>query len=375
MDYYKKYVKYKSKYTNLSSIKSGGGTDNKEIIRMLKDKEYPYYEYFFNKKMLKTLFNELNEKDIKNKIEIIKKRYEDNDAEKIAVETDEIKYYRPHDTDDKITVIYDIKDTIRMEVLTDYFVEKVRLKCKNASKNLTEIEDFNRQQNRDKFFKNLEKGMSVYKSKMLFKRNTRFWACGLFPVEFVYRMHTIFKPKNILDMSAGWGDRLIGAMAHGCENYYGVDPNLEMKDKYEELIKFYKKNNGTYKLIPKKFEDTTMEDFDGKTFDVMLSSPPYFLAEEYTKEKGYDNNLDIWLNTFIFPSFKMIWKLLNKGGRIFLIITDTAIMGTQYVYTDRIIKFIKNFEGCVYEGMQQYRHKNYFDRPIIQPIWIFYKNK
>jgi DNA modification methylase len=142
------------------------------------------------------------------------------------------------------------------------------------------------------------------------------------------------------------------------------------------MINFYKQNNGTYKVIPKKFEDTEYNDFDGKTFDLMLTSPPYFLAEEYSKDILYNNNVDTWLNKFMFPSLIKVWKLLKIKGRILLILDDIFYENHMVYYVDRIIKYIKTFDGAIYEGMQKYSHmitRKNKSINIIQPIWTFYK--
>ena len=44
-----------------------------------------------------------------------------------------------------------------------------------------------------------------------------------------------FESENILDFSAGWGDRLVSAIAYGCD-YTGVDPSECMESKYKKMI-------------------------------------------------------------------------------------------------------------------------------------------
>jgi 16S rRNA G966 N2-methylase RsmD len=353
-DYYYKYLKYKNKYKLLK------GGEN-----IILDKEYPYYKYFLSKKKLKKILKDINLKNIN----IIIKKYEEDDFN-FKTKTDEIKFYKKTGK----THIIDIKKNMKTEILTDYFVEEVRLECKNVHKKMTEKEYYNLYY-KNKFDEDIKSGMNILKAKREFKINSKILACGLFPINLVYYIYQKYKPQNILDMSAGWGDRLLGALVYKCDNYYGVDPNLQMEEKYKEIINFYKRNDGIYKVIPKKFEDTTDNDFDNKKFDIMFSSPPYFLAEEYTKEKGYGEDLEIWLNDFLFTSLRKVWELLNMGGRVLLVIDDTYYKRKKIEYVDRTIKFMKSLKYCIYEGMIQYRHDNVNAKKVIQPIWIFYKKK
>ena len=51
-----------------------------------------------------------------------------------------------------------------------------------------------------------------------------------------------FNSKNVLDFSAGWGDRLAGFYASDSgKHYVGIDPNLDNHPAYERQAEFYKK--------------------------------------------------------------------------------------------------------------------------------------
>ena len=49
-----------------------------------------------------------------------------------------------------------------------------------------------------------------------------------------------FNSKKILDMSSGWGDRLVGAMACNIDCYHGFDPNSCLHPGYKKMIEFFK---------------------------------------------------------------------------------------------------------------------------------------
>ena len=65
-------------------------------------------------------------------------------------------------------------------------------------------------------------------------------------------IYEFFKAKNVLDFSAGWGDRLCGFMAsEKGEHYVGIDPRKENHPIYEKQAEFYKKNNGFFETDKK----------------------------------------------------------------------------------------------------------------------------
>ena len=87
----------------------------------------------------------------------------------------------------------------------------------------------------------------------------------------------LFKPTNMLDFSAGWGDRLIGAIAYGTK-YTGVDPSNCLKKKYLKIINTLADNTKNYRIINQPFEETDLED---NIYDFIFTSPPFFTYEVY----------------------------------------------------------------------------------------------
>ena len=59
--------------------------------------------------------------------------------------------------------------------------------------------------------------------------------CNNFQVSIIMNIFNRFKPKRILDSSAGWGDRLIAACSVN-KKYTGVDPSICMKNNYKDII-------------------------------------------------------------------------------------------------------------------------------------------
>ena len=51
-----------------------------------------------------------------------------------------------------------------------------------------------------------------------------------------------FGSVNVLDFSAGWGDRLAGFIVESTKSFVGIDPNSTNHPNYERQVEFYKKH-------------------------------------------------------------------------------------------------------------------------------------
>ena len=96
-----------------------------------------------------------------------------------------------------------------------------------------------------------------------------------------------YKATKVLDMTAGWGGRALGAINLDIE-YTGLDTNIELKGGYDKML-----DNFTNHKVKMIYEDCLTYDFKNLDYDFMLSSPPYEDIEIYehstiyTKEKFY----------------------------------------------------------------------------------------
>ena len=102
-----------------------------------------------------------------------------------------------------------------------------------------------------------------------------------------------FQVKSIFDPFAGWGDRLVGALATNID-YVGCDTNTHLIQPYKNLISFYKHQSKVEIIFKPAQEVIKSLNHD---FDMMLSSPPFFYktgkcVEHYFKqERDYDKFL------------------------------------------------------------------------------------
>ena len=129
--------------------------------------------------------------------------------------------------------------------------------------------------------------------------------CNNFRISVCLEVLKLFKPKKWLDISAGWGDRLMSALLYQpLEVYCGVDPNPCLHPYYQEMIKTLDPNGKKECILIKDgFETAVLPNIK---FDLVFSSPPFFDLEIYStasanslvKYKGEDG----WFNGFLMPS-------------------------------------------------------------------------
>ena len=127
------------------------------------------------------------------------------------------------------------------------------------------------------------------------------------------RLYCTLQPKHgVLDFSAGWGGRCLGAMAYGIP-YVGIDANTGMKKTYETMIKTLNPSAKVTML----FQPSETVDFSAFTYDLVFTSPPYFTLEEYENMPEYGSK-EGFLDKFFRPVVKNAWANLHRSGHMAL---------------------------------------------------------
>jgi hypothetical protein len=193
----------------------------------------------------------------------------------------------------------------------------------------------------------------------------RKYICSQFKPVVAKALYDMVSAKNVLDISAGWGDRLCGFMAsEKGEHYVGIDPRKENHPIYEEQYQFYKKHNGFFETDKRAtFHESPSEDMDYSDyldyFDIVFSSPPYFNVERYSYDDTQSwvryNNIDSWNRLFLHKTIEKVWPTIRKGGYLAINIADVyaASKGDGKGYqeiTNPMNDFISTLEGAEYEG-------------------------
>lgn len=138
-----------------------------------------------------------------------------------------------------------------------------------------------------------------------------------------------FGAKNVLDPTAGWGGRMLGAMSLGID-YTGIDTNINMKEAYKSMMNLGKpfiiqtspdreyETQAFYEYEEDKEKETSMKmkwtscfdvDFREEHYDLVLTSPPYDNMEIYEHSELYDNKKNRYYEDFLIP---LMNKLLDE---------------------------------------------------------------
>tara|TARA_B100002019_G_scaffold109885_2_gene94472 strand:+ start:2551 stop:3762 length:1212 start_codon:yes stop_codon:yes gene_type:complete len=181
-----------------------------------------------------------------------------------------------------------------------------------------------------------------------------------------------FRSGNVLDFSAGWGDRLAGFYCgETTKSYVGIDPNTLNHPNYKKQVEFYKENQ-TFFEEPKEVEFICepAEDVDYSKyenyFDTIFTSPPYFNVEKYSDEDTQSyiryKDIDSWNKNFLHKTIEKIIPTLKKNGILAINIADVydAKNKTYFDICNPMNDFIKSqgleYYGCI--GMEMTKRFN-----------------
>ena len=127
------------------------------------------------------------------------------------------------------------------------------------------------------------------------------------------RIYCTLKPRyGVLDFSAGWGGRCLGAMAYGVP-YVGIDANNKMEVSYKQMIATVDPNADVTMI----FKPSETVDFSNINYDLVFTSPPYFMLEEYERMPQYGSK-ERFLEKFFRPVVQSAWKNLKSPGHMAL---------------------------------------------------------
>lgn len=140
--------------------------------------------------------------------------------------------------------------------------------------------------------------------------NLYFGAVNIFKPIVAMDIYCRYKPQSVLDMTMGWGGRLVGACALNVPRYTGIDLNTKLEKSYEEMVSILKQHSTTE--INLHFKNALNVDYSKIDYDLVLTSPPYYNTEQYEGQKVMEK--EKWNRDFYTPLFEKTWKHLKKGG-------------------------------------------------------------
>ena len=194
----------------------------------------------------------------------------------------------------------------------------------------------------------------------------RKYICSQFKPNAAKALYDYFDVKNVLDFSAGWGDRLAGFYASlNTELYVGLDPRVENHPIYHKQAQYYDKLLTMFENEKKVFfHDSPAEDFDyseyNDTFDIVFTSPPYFNVERYSYDDTQSwvryKTINDWNKDFLHKAIEKMWPSIRSGGKLCINISDVnasskgqSSKGWQQI-CDPMNDFIQTFPDSKYLG-------------------------
>ena len=164
-------------------------------------------------------------------------------------------------------------------------------------------------------------------------------------------IYEYFGATKILDPCAGWGDRMVGALASTCvKRYVGFDPNKRLAQGYkkmqadfgyhletEDSAKSHCRFSSNYEIYSLPFESGECFLKEEK-FEFAFKSPPFFDYEEYSDENPTYQN---WYTEFYEPLFKLTENHLIDGGLFAIHIDDTSAGNIRGFLLNRVGQITK----------------------------------
>jgi len=163
--------------------------------------------------------------------------------------------------------------------------------------------------------------------------------CSNFRPAAAKAIYDYFKPCDVLDMSAGYGGRLIGFLASDCKgSYTGVDPSKKSCESNERIAEEFGASSRV-KIICSPFEDVQ----ELPKVDLAFTSTPYFSKEIYESDNPKQSRerypeYKSWLKGFLKPMMKKTRESLRPKGIMALNIADVKIGKHKYPLAKDTVK-------------------------------------
>ena len=132
-----------------------------------------------------------------------------------------------------------------------------------------------------------------------------------------------YKATSVLDPTAGWGGRMLGAWSLGID-YTGIDTNVEMIQSYNDMMSFLNAETGFDNALFEVDNGSKLQmvwqscldvDFSKIDYDFVLTSPPYVNLEIYEHMTEWDTD-EAFYKGFFIPLWQKCVDNIKKGGHV-----------------------------------------------------------
>lgn len=313
----------------------------------------------------------------------------------------------------------------KYHIIADCYTEHVRLAARRVYQRVSPFQTWRRPSGYERALSQCAKtnqGFSPY-----WLREAMYpWLkeCETFKASLAYLVYTkLFARKavNILDPCAGWGDRLVAAMASG-SSYTGVDANPSLGPCYQAIIRDLASATVRGPGVCETKEEKEEEEAKSRScalisapqyhvytdcflkckevakhgpYDLIFTCPPYWCLEIYNETDVRQSiqqhpTLDAWKSKWFFPSLAKAWSLLLDGGHMVIVINDFSEMfdkqdkqdmrdekaTTRAAYCQDMVSYcVGQLESCAFLGMVSYANGDALAgcTGVRQPMWVFRK--
>lgn len=200
-------------------------------------------------------------------------------------------------------------DEYELNKLTDYYTEYARVRARYG--NLLSPYDY--------YFRNKHRIRGgIYDQREYLYKNVK--EATQFKITTTIYIIDYFDCKKMLDFSAGWGDRLFGAVIRDIK-YTGIDPNTDLQSGHTEIINTFGNRNKQiiYYDYAEKFDFSILDN----DYDVCFTSPPFFNVEIYSQQIQLTPNYVLWMRNFLFDVIVKAWSKIRPHGHMCLHLGDT----------------------------------------------------
>lgn len=141
--------------------------------------------------------------------------------------------------------------------------------------------------------------------------NLYFGYIGNFAMWNATNFYNTYKPRIVLDPTAGFGNRLVAAAATGVEKYIGIDSNKNLERPYQGLVEFLANKSDTN--IQMIISNSLNVEYTKLTYDCVFTSLPYYMVEDYSHMHNYGTKKQ-WNEDFYKPLIRKTFEGMSPGG-------------------------------------------------------------
>ena len=126
------------------------------------------------------------------------------------------------------------------------------------------------------------------------------------------RIVTYFGATRVLDVCIGWGGRMLGSACIPGVHYTGIEPCLKTFNGLKKICEDIGLTETNVTLLNGCAEHILPTLAPGPTFDLAITSPPYYNLELYSEEETQSHfygTYTQWIESFLKP---VVWGVLDR---------------------------------------------------------------